>query len=74
MNMKAFIIKINKKTYLLIFSLILIVTGNILMAATSQSTPTYFDESIYNFRVIILAPIVILSGFITLIYSIMIKK
>lgn len=49
----------------------IIVIGFMLMAGGGDHTATHFDESIYSFRRITLAPIVVIIGFAFEIYAIM---
>ncbi|MBR2428424.1 MAG: DUF3098 domain-containing protein [Alistipes sp.] len=49
----------------------IIVIGFLLMAGGGDHTATHFDESIYSFRRITLAPIVVIIGFAFEIYAIM---
>lgn len=49
----------------------IIVIGFILMVGGGSDDPEVFDESIYDFRHITLAPMVVLAGFIFEIYAIM---
>jgi membrane-bound ClpP family serine protease len=50
-----------------------IVIGFILMAGGGSDDPNVFNEDIFSFRRITLAPIVLLAGFIFEIYAIMKK-
>lgn len=49
----------------------IIVIGFMLMVGGGNDDPNVFDESIYSFRRITLAPIVVLAGFVFEIYAIM---
>ncbi len=50
-----------------------IVLGFMLMAGGASEDPNVFNEDIFSFRRITLAPIVVLAGFIFEIYAIMRK-
>lgn len=65
---------LEKKNYkLLAVGLAIIVIGFILMAGGGSDDPNVFNEDVYSFRRITLAPIVVLAGFIFEIYAIMKK-
>ena len=54
-----------KKNYLIILiGMIAIFLGFILMSGGGEHTVTEFDESIFSFRRITLAPIVVIAGFV----------
>lgn len=64
----------SKKNYLLMgASLILILIGFILMSGGQSKDPTAFSPEIFSSRRIVVAPIVCLSGFILMIYAILVK-
>jgi membrane-bound ClpP family serine protease len=63
--------KENLKLILICF--IIVVIGFVLMSGGGSSDPNVFDESIFSFRRITLAPIVVLAGFGFVIYAIMKK-
>ncbi len=50
-----------------------IILGFVLMAGGGSDDPNVFNEDIYGFRRITLAPIVVLAGFIFEVYAIMKK-
>lgn len=58
---------------LLIVGFVIIILGFVLMAGGGSTDPKVFDESIFSFRRITLAPIVVLIGFGFEIYAIMKK-
>ncbi|MCQ2975868.1 MAG: DUF3098 domain-containing protein [Bacteroidales bacterium] len=63
-----------KENYkLLIIGFVIIVLGFILMAGGASDDPNVFNEDIFSFRRITLAPIVVLFGFAFEIYAIMRK-
>ena len=65
---------LGKENYkLMIIGLGIIVFGFILMIGGGSDDPNVFDESIFSFRRITLAPIIVLFGFIFQIYAIMKK-
>lgn len=61
-----------RKNYLLmLIGVAIIVVGFILMAGGGNHTATEFDDSIFSFRRITLAPIVVIAGFIFEIFAIL---
>ena len=58
---------------LLMIGFLIIVVGFILMTGGKSVDPNVFDKSIFSFRRITLAPIVVLFGFVFEIYAIMKK-
>jgi membrane-bound ClpP family serine protease len=58
---------------LLLIGFGIIILGFILMTGGGSEDPNVFDESIFSTRRIIIAPIVVLFGFIFEIYAIMKK-
>ncbi|WP_396198122.1 DUF3098 domain-containing protein [Flavobacterium sp.] len=58
---------------ILIIGLVVIALGFILMSGGANENPNVFNEDVYSFRRIRLAPTVVLIGFVITIYSI-IKK
>lgn len=62
-----------KNYKLLAIGLGVIVIGFILMAGGGSDDPNVFNEEVYSFRRITLAPIVVLAGFIFEIYAILKK-
>lgn len=64
----------DKSNYLLvILGLIFIAIGFVLMSGGGSDDPTVFDRSIFSFRRITLAPILVLIGYIIEVYAIMKK-
>jgi uncharacterized BrkB/YihY/UPF0761 family membrane protein len=65
----------SKKNYkILIIGLVVIAIGFILMSGGANENPNVFNEEVYNFRRIRLAPTVVLIGFGITIYSILKKS
>lgn len=61
-----------KQSYrLLIIGLVLIGVGFILMSGGGSTNPNEFNEEIFNFRRITLAPLMILAGYVVEIFAIM---
>ena len=59
------------KNYALIaIGAVIIIIGFILMAGGTAATPEQFNEDIFSFRRITLAPIVVIAGFAFEIYAI----
>ena len=60
------------KNYALIaIGAVIIIIGIILMAGGTAATPEQFNEDIFSFRRITLAPIVVIAGFAFEIYAIL---
>ncbi len=60
------------KNYILILvGAVIIVVGFMLMAGGEPATPEKFDYSIFSFRRITLAPIVVVAGFAFEVYAIL---
>ena len=60
------------KNYALIaIGAVIIIIGFILMAGGAAATPEQFNEDIFSFRRITLAPIVVIAGFAFEIYAIL---
>ena len=58
---------------LLIIGFVIIVVGFALMAGGKNTDPNVFNEDMFNFRRLTLAPIVVLFGFAFEVYAIMRK-
>ena len=58
---------------MLFLSIFVIALGFIIMSGGETSDPNIFNDKIYNFRRIRLAPLIVLSGFILCIFSILYK-
>ena len=64
-----------KRNYRLLFlSLLVISLGFILMAGGGSENPNYFNEEIFNFQRIRLAPTLILIGFGIAMFSILTRE
>ena len=64
----------NKRRYrFLILSILIIGIGFVLMSGGDSNDPDIFNNEIYNFRRIRLAPLMVISGFILCIFSILYK-
>ena len=63
-----------KENYkLIVIGFVIIIVGFLLMMGGGSDDPNVFDESIFSFRRITLAPMVVLFGFAFEIYAIMKK-
>jgi hypothetical protein len=60
-----------KNYYVLITGVLLITLGYLLMIGGGSDDPNVFNPEIFNFQRIILAPIVCLLGFVTVVVAIM---
>lgn len=64
----------DKSNYMLvILGLLFIALGFFMMSGGGSSDPNVFDESIFSFRRITLAPILVLAGYVIEVYAIMKK-
>ena len=64
-----------KRNYrLMILGLFFIAIGFILMSGGGSDDPNIFNEEIYSFRRIRLAPILVVTGFIIEVYAILTKS
>ena len=64
----------SKRNYvIMLIGLVVIALGFILMAGGGSEDPEVFNEEIYNFRRIRLAPTLVIIGFIIEIYAILAK-
>ena len=65
------VLLMGKKNYIiLIVGLLIIATGFLLMSGGATTDPNVFNEDIFSFRRIRLAPIIVLTGFGVVFYSI----
>lgn len=63
-----------KENYkLLLIGLVLILVGFLLMIGGGSKDPNVFNDNIFNFRRLTLAPILVLAGFVVEIFAIMKK-
>jgi hypothetical protein len=60
-----------KNYYILLAGILLICLGYILMIGGKSEDPNVFNPAVFNFQRITLAPIVCLTGFVTIIVAIM---
>jgi hypothetical protein len=58
---------------LLVIAVSIIIFGFLLMAGGGSDDPNVFDQGIFSFRRITLAPLVSLFGFVLIVYAIMKK-
>jgi len=64
----------NKRRYrFLILSIFIIGIGFVLMSGGESTNPDIFNNEIYNFRRIRLAPLIVVLGFVLCIFSILYK-
>ncbi|MBE0661519.1 MAG: DUF3098 domain-containing protein [Bacteroidales bacterium] len=59
--------------FLVILALLFIMLGFIMMSGGGSEDPNVFDRSIFSFRRITLAPILVLAGYVIGVYAIMKK-
>lgn len=63
---------LSRKNYvMMLVGVVIIIIGFLLMSGGGEHTATEFDESIFSFRRITLAPIVVIAGFMFEIFAIM---
>ncbi len=73
-NEHKFQFALGKENYILMaIGFVIIIVGFLLMIGGRSEDPTVFNEEIYSFRRITLAPIIVLLGFFFEIYAIMKK-
>ena len=73
MNKKNTLLFGNRNYKFMILGLIFIAVGFILMSGGGSDDPNVFNEEIYNFRRIRLAPMLVVTGFIIEVYAILTK-
>jgi Protein of unknown function (DUF3098) len=56
---------------LIVYSVLLLVTGYVLMKGNGNNNGSYYNTDIFSFRRITLAPVIILSGYTMMIFAIM---
>ncbi|HKL71014.1 MAG TPA: DUF3098 domain-containing protein [Marinilabiliaceae bacterium] len=65
---------LDKENYILLaISFVIVIVGFILMIGGGSDDPNVFNEAVYGFQRVTLAPMVVLFGFIFAIYAIMKK-
>ena len=63
---------LSRKNYvMMLVGVVIIIIGFLLMSGGGEHTATEFDESIFSFRRITLAPVVVIAGFVFEIFAIM---
>lgn len=73
-NPKKFELALDKENYILLaIAFVIVVVGFLLMMGGGSDDPEVFNEAIYGFQRITLAPLVVLFGFLFAIYAIMKK-
>jgi len=71
---KKFEMALEKHNYLLLaIAFVIVIVGFLLMMGGGSENPEVFNEEVYSFRRITLAPLVVLFGFLFAIYAIMKK-
>ena len=60
-----------KNVYLILAGLVIMVLGYVLMMGGGSSDPQVFNEAMFSFRRIVLAPVVIVAGIVVVIVAIM---
>lgn len=73
MNKKNKMLFGNRNYKFMILGLIFIAVGFILMSGGGSDDPNVFNEEIYNFKRIRLAPMLVVTGFIIEVYAILTK-
>ena len=73
MNKKNKLLFGNRNYKFMILGLIFIAVGFILMSGGGSDDSNVFNEEIYNFRRIRLAPMLVVTGFIIEVYAILTK-
>ena len=56
---------------LIIVGVVVIAIGFLLMALGESSTETHFAEDIFSFRRIVVAPLIVFFGFVSLVFAIL---
>ena len=73
-NELKFQFALSKENYILLaIGFVIILIGFLLMMGGRSNDPNVFNEEIFSFRRIVLAPLVVLFGFLFEIYAIMKK-
>ena len=74
MNYKKKILFGRKNYIILVFSIILISLGYFIMSGGGSQNPLIFNNEIYNFKRIRLAPLLVILGFALALFSIIYGK
>jgi hypothetical protein len=73
-DQKKFELALDKENYMLLaIAFAIVVVGFLLMMGGGSDNPEVFNEAIYGFQRITLAPVVVLLGFVFAVYAIMKK-
>ena len=65
----------SKKNYLFMgIGVVLIILGLVLLSGGGSEDPEIFSEDIFDFQRMVVAPVVMLAGFVFEIYAIMFKE
>ena len=71
---QKFAMALDKENYILLaISFAIVIIGFILMIGGQSDDPQVFNDAVYSFRRVTLAPMVVLFGFLFAIYAIMKK-
>ena len=74
MNHKKKILFERKNYIILVFSILLISLGYFIMSGGESQNPLIFNNEIYNFKRIRLAPLLVILGFTLALFSIIYNK
>ena len=74
MNHKKKILFERKNYIILMFSILLISLGYFIMSGGESQNPLIFNNEIYNFKRIRLAPLLVIFGFVFALFSIIYSK
>jgi NADH:ubiquinone oxidoreductase subunit K len=75
MSKGTFTFAFTRKNYiLLIIGIAIVMLGYVLMSGGGSEDPTQFDPSIFSARRITLAPMVVLAGYVFVVYAIMYRE
>ena len=74
MNHKKKILFERKNYIILVFSILLISLGYFIMSGGESQNPLIFNNEIYNFKRIRLAPLLVIFGYVLALFSIIYSK